>query len=129
MLCHHENALQNADERCHDCANVDAFGSIVGKSHGLLLVALVPGRNKWCVSFGFRAPTSPAGESKPAIAAAEEPVTFNHGVEGSSPSALTNKCQFYKDNLKLKSVILVVSQPEMGISQQLVSNAKKMAAD
>jgi hypothetical protein len=31
--------------------------------------------------------------------------------------------------LKLKSVILVVSQPEMGISQQLVSNAKKMAAD
>ena len=44
MLCHHENALQNADE-CHDCANVDAFGSIVGKSHGLLLVALVPGQN------------------------------------------------------------------------------------
>ena len=43
MLCHHENAPQNAHERCDDCANVDAFGRIVRESDGLLLIPLVPG--------------------------------------------------------------------------------------
>jgi hypothetical protein len=100
---------------------------------GALSLAVIFARPRWQLRCDAGVPLGPrvgdaiSIEGRPFPSCRErrnETVTFNHGVEGSSPSALTKKSPFYKANLKRPKCFLVTSQPEIGISQQLVSSSK-----